>query len=224
MKITTVREEVIRENNSKRTIVKIYGEVKPSDSREPSCLVPTGSYVGQGMSNCHPDDESDDVLGYRLARSRAYRNLYNIVLAEQMKLCNSFENLLQDTVYQSSWKYRQASKDQELDISRLLGLELEDAESGWDLCGDDDICISEETEARVKKIIEKFDGDGELPTSVRVTDIGDFRMGFYVYDETVFCVCEGSDFWFCKLSDEDQEEAVKKLVEQGDYEIDNSFC
>ena len=221
MKITTVREEVIRENNSKRTIVKVYGEVKPSDSREPLCLVPAGSYVGQGVSNCHPEDELDEVVGYRLARSRAYRNLYNIVLAEQMKLRNSFENLLEDTVYRSARKYEGASMDQTVDIIRTLqqgsGGELDFDES-------EDELMPAGVEERILQIIEKFEEDGVRQTSVRVTDVGDCQMGFYVHEETVFCLSDGSDFWFGDLSEEEQVEAVRKLVDQADYKIDNTFC
>lgn len=116
MKITTIKEEVSRENNSKRTIVKVYGRVRLSDPREIKELVPVGKeFVGIGISNCHPQDTPDDVLGYRIARSKAYRNLYNLVVAEYLKSVESLDNRIGITS-DSIRKYIDASADQCADV------------------------------------------------------------------------------------------------------------
>lgn len=115
MKITTIKEEVSRENNSKRTIVKVYGRVRLSDPREIKELIPVGDFVGIGISNCHPQDTPDDVLGYRIARSKAYKNLYNQVIAECLKLSKRYNNRLKITA-DSIDKYSDASIDQGVDV------------------------------------------------------------------------------------------------------------
>lgn len=116
MKITTIKEEVSRENNSKRTIVKVYGRVRLSDPREIKELVPVGKeFVGIGISNCHPQDTPDDVLGFRIARSKAYKNLYNLVVAEYLKLVENHDNRIGITA-SSIEKYINASTDQGMDV------------------------------------------------------------------------------------------------------------
>ena len=111
--------------------------------------------------------------------------------------------------------------DQTVDIIRTLqqgsGGELDFDES-------EDELMPAGVEERILQIIEKFEEDGVRQTSVRVTDVGDCQMGFYVHEETVFCLSDGSDFWFGDLSEEEQVEAVRKLVDQADYKIDNTFC
>lgn len=141
MKITTIKEEVSRENNSKRTIVKVYGRVRLSDPREIKELVPVGKeFVGIGISNCHPQDTPDDILGFRIARSKAYKNLYNQVMAECFKRGIKYQNRLKITT-DSIDKYSNASTDQGIDVFCLsTGISTEEFFSriGNELFDDED--------------------------------------------------------------------------------------
>ena len=48
----------------------------------------------QGVSKCHPDDKMDNMLGERLAESRAKKNLYRFLFQLCDKLCVYYADLM----------------------------------------------------------------------------------------------------------------------------------
>lgn len=57
--------------------------------------------IAKGSAICHPNDEFDEELGKRIAKSRAKQNMYN-------KFCNNFINIAHDTVLKhETYLYRE---------------------------------------------------------------------------------------------------------------------
>lgn len=92
MKIRIISENIRHENDGKRTIVELKGHCFINDPREIRELVAEGDYVGIGVSNCHPDDTPDIYLGKRIARARAYSNLFSTIRDVHYKKLTAWYN------------------------------------------------------------------------------------------------------------------------------------
>lgn len=115
MKIVVLKEEVQRKGNS--TVVILTAEVVRNDSRELPLV--EGLITSSGMSSCCPEDTFDMLKGKRIARSRAYKSLYQMVKrAYEAELENIAHRLKisQDCME----KYERAILAQDKDIKRLI--------------------------------------------------------------------------------------------------------
>ena len=117
MKIKVCSEKVFRENG--KTTLLLFAKVVKSDPRELDIVIPNKRYRVVGVSKCCPGDAYDELTGYRLARSRAYKSLYKIVLRETEDLFRKIEDNLGITA-DSVGKYDNALYDQEQEINRLI--------------------------------------------------------------------------------------------------------
>ena len=120
MKIRVLKEHVIHsKKNRKETKVVLEAEVLKTDFRECVELVPSGKDRAEGISLCNDSDKWDSSVGYRIARSRAYKQLYRDVLNDALVLKKNLEQNLVITE-SSIEKYFNALKEQDKDINRII--------------------------------------------------------------------------------------------------------
>ena len=115
MKITILEETISRDGNL--TVVFLVAEVNRNDSRELPLV--EGTFIVTGKSICCPEDTFDELIGKRIARSRAYKALYQ-------KVRETYKNKLRDfnislKISQDCMeKYERAIEAQDKDIERLI--------------------------------------------------------------------------------------------------------
>lgn len=120
MKIRVLKEHVIHsKKNRKETRVVLEAEVLKTDFRECVELVPSGKYRAEGVALCNDSDKWDSCIGYRIARSRAYKQLYRDVLDDALVLKKNLKQNLAITE-SSIEKYLNALKEQDKDINRII--------------------------------------------------------------------------------------------------------
>ena len=115
MKIVVLKEEVQRKGNS--IVVVLNAEVRRNDPRELPLV--EGLVTSTGMSSCSPEDTFDELTGKRIARSRAYKALYQMVkeaYKDALKDLNNRLKISQDCIE----KYERAIEAQDKDIERLI--------------------------------------------------------------------------------------------------------
>ena len=115
MKISILEEQVRREGEV--TIVTLTAEVRCSDPRE--FMLINGGFVAEGYATCYKEDKFDELLGRRLARSRAYKTLYKKVNSAYKEAIRSVEASLRISD-ESMNKYIRAIDAQDRDIDRLI--------------------------------------------------------------------------------------------------------
>ena len=118
MKIVVLEEKFQRKGNS--IVVVLNAEVRSNDPRELPLV--EGVITATGMSSCCPEDTFDELTGKRIARSRAYKSLYQIVKRayyEELESLLSRLKISQDCIE----KYERAINAQTRDIERLTGEE-----------------------------------------------------------------------------------------------------
>ena len=119
MKIVVVKESVISRDGGRKTFSTLTACVKPSDPRECKELIPQGYFKGIGVAKCDPEDEVDEKIGYRISRSRAYKNLYREVLAAYREKLDQFKKNIEITKTSIN-KYKNAIDAQDRDIYRVI--------------------------------------------------------------------------------------------------------
>lgn len=109
------KKEVQRKGNS--TVVILTAKVVRNDSRELPLV--EGLITSSGMSSCCPKDTFDMFKGKRIARSRAYKSLYQIVKRAYEAELNNIVHRLRIS-QNCIKKYERAILAQDKDIKRLI--------------------------------------------------------------------------------------------------------
>lgn len=115
MKITILEEKVSRDGNL--TVVSLVAEVNRNDTRELPLV--EGTFIVTGKSICCPEDKYDELVGTRIARSRAYKTLFQEVrkvYKNALRNLNISLKISQDCME----KYERAIEAQDKDIERLI--------------------------------------------------------------------------------------------------------
>ncbi len=118
MKITILSEKFQRNENVIEAVLS--AKVRQSDPRELPMfdkLIKEVTVVGKSV--CSPDDEFDEVFGKKLARSRAYKLLFETVNKSFSDVLDKIVKRLNITFVDVD-KYARAMQDQRRDIERLL--------------------------------------------------------------------------------------------------------
>lgn len=119
MKVTILSEKFQRNGNVIEVILS--AKVRQSDPRELPMFDKLFKEITViGKSVCSPEDEFNEVLGKKIARSRAYKLLYETVYKNFSEVLESIIKRLNITCIDAE-KYTRAMKDQREDVKRLLG-------------------------------------------------------------------------------------------------------
>lgn len=115
MKVTVFKENI--ERNEDQITVTLQANLYKNDPREVLSFKEILTAVGR--SKCSPDDEFDEKLGERIARSRAYKDLFEQVHEVYGNSMNDLRNRIKisrDCLH----KYLRAIESQKKDIDRLI--------------------------------------------------------------------------------------------------------
>lgn len=115
MKIIVLEEKFQRKGNS--IVVVLNAEVRRNDPRELPLV--EGLVTSTGMSSCSPEDTFNELTGKKIARSRAYKALYQMVkeaYKNKLRDLNISLKISQDCME----KYERAIEEQDKDIERLI--------------------------------------------------------------------------------------------------------
>lgn len=115
MKITVLNERIQRKGNM--TVVVLEAEVRSNDPREIPLV--EGLVTAVGKSICCESDNFDELTGKRIARSRAYKILYQKVHEAYKEALKEVEACLRISK-ECMDKYVNAIKAQDRDINRLI--------------------------------------------------------------------------------------------------------
>lgn len=115
MRVTVFNEDI--ERNGNQITVTLGASLCKNDSRE--VLSFKAILTASGSAMCSPDDKFDEKLGERIAKSRAYKDLFEQVCEAYGNSMNDLRNRLR--ISQDCFnKYLRAIESQKKDIDRLI--------------------------------------------------------------------------------------------------------
>lgn len=115
MKVSIIDEKVKVSGNT--TVVVLTAKVYRNHELELSLV--DGVYTSEGKAICSPEDSFDKLTGKRIARSRAYKNLYLQIYLAYNESIDNLDMRLRFS-QQSMNKYIHAINAQDRDIERLI--------------------------------------------------------------------------------------------------------
>lgn len=115
MRVTVLNEGIERNGNQITVTLKAY--LYKNDRREVLSFKKT--LTASGRAKCSPVDKFDEKLGERIARSRAYKDLFEQVHEVYRNSMNNLKNRLKIS-RDSLDKYLRAIESQKKDIDRLI--------------------------------------------------------------------------------------------------------
>lgn len=115
MKVTVLNEDI--ERNGNQITVTLQASLYKNDPRE--VLSFKEILTAAGRAKCSPDDKFDEKLGERIARSRAYKDLFEQVHEVYRNSMNDLRNRLKIS-RDCLDRYLRAIESQKKDIDRLV--------------------------------------------------------------------------------------------------------
>lgn len=129
MRVTVFNEDV--ERNGDQITVTLQASLCKNDSRE--ILSFKAILTASGKSKCSPVDKFDEKLGERIARSRAYKDLFEQVHEVYRNSMNDIRNRLKIS-RDCLDKYLRAIESQKKDIDRLInGVQIKENQQSKEL-------------------------------------------------------------------------------------------